>query len=334
MNSYTLYVGIDIAAATAAVHWQSPAQAHSQSLTIDQNPAAYQRLIQHLQCLAAPAQTLVVMEATGSYWLGLALYLQQADFAVSVINPVQARHFARMKLQHTKTDALDARLLCDYARMAHPDLWTPPPAVCHRLRQHLERREDVLHMRTQERNRLHALRHDPRADAVLLARLQAHIDQLSQEANWLQQQIETLLQQDGDWAAAAQRLLSIPGIGPITAAWLLVTTHAFARCQTPEQAAAFAGLVPHLQQSGRSLRGRSSICGGHPQLRKMLYMAAGAAIRFNPPLAAFFNRLVARGKRKQLARVAVARKLIHIAWACVVKNRTFDPFFGQQALAA
>jgi transposase len=330
---YKLYLGIDIAAASFAAHWQSTDKAQSGSGSYQQNEKDYQRLHKQLSLITSPAETLVVLEATGNYWLTLAFFLYERNYAVSVINPVRARRFAQMQLRHTKTDAVDAQLLCDFGQMVSPKLWTPPPSVCHQLRQYLERRDDYLHMRTQERNRLHAMKHDPRVDETLLAGLKAHIDYLTQEINWLKEQIDQALNQDSEWQEASQHLLSIPGIGAINAAWLLVTTHCFARCERPEEAASFAGLVPHKRESG-AWRGQASIKGGHPKLRRNLYMAAGAAIRFNPVLKAFFHKKVAEGKIKQVARVAVARKLVHYAWACVVKGRDFDPNYGQQSKAA
>lgn len=330
---YQLYIGIDIAADSFAAHWQNQDQSPMGSGTYKQNKAAYQSLHRQLSSLADPTECLVVLEATGNYWLSLALFLHEQGYALSVINPVRARRFAQMQLRHTKTDAVDARLLCDFAQMVSPELWIPPPDVCHQLRQYLERREDYLHMRTQERNRLHAMKQDPRADETLLVGLEAHIEYLTAQIKWLTQQIEQALKQDSEWQAASQHLLSIPGIGTINAAWLLVATHCFARCERPEEAASYAGLVPHKQESGNR-RGYASIKGGHPKLRQNLYMAAGAAIRFNPTLKAFFHKKVSEGKIKQVARVAVARKLVHYAWACVVKGRDFDVNYGQQAKAA
>ena len=330
---YKLFLGIDIAADTFAAHWKLDDQTQAGSGSFQQNEKAYRALHKQLLALAQPSKTLVVLEATGNYWLALALFLHELDYAVSVINPVRARRFAQMQLQHTKTDAVDAALLCDFAQMVSPELWTPPPIICHQLRQYLERRDDCLKMRTQERNRLHAMRHDPRADATLIAGLEAHIAYLTQQIQWLKAQIEQGLTQDSTWQKASQHILSIQGMGPITTAWLLVATHCFARCENPQQAASYAGLVPHKRESGRS-RSRASIKGGHPKLRQNLYMAAGAAIQFNPTLKAFFHKKVSEGKIKQVARIAVARKLVHYAWACVVKDCDFDPNFGQQANAA
>lgn len=326
MTPYLFFVGMDIAAKSVAVEWQCPTTEVVEQMTVDQTLRDFKRLTQRLCQLGLPEQTLVVMEATSTYWMALALHLYQAGFIVSVINPSQGRYFARMQLQQTKTDAVDAHMLGEFARMIQPEPWTPPPAICDQLQQRLAQRDDFLHMKTQERNRLHALRHNPNANPTIIRRFQRHIRYLDREIDTLTTEIVTLLHSDHDWQDATRRLLTITGIGIITTAWLLVATHNFARCNTPEEAASFAGLAPHAQDSGSSKRGKRSVGGGgHAALRKTLYMAAGVAARHNPPIQRFYDRLVQQGKLKKVARCAAARKLIHIAWAVVVKERDFDP---------
>jgi len=130
LPTYDLFVGVDIAAATAAVAWQRPAAPRSRVLTIAQTPAGCAALIAQLQDTdVAPARTLVVMEATGSYWITLATTLHQAGYAVSVINPAQAHAFAKALLKRAKTDAIDAQTLTQLAALLQPAPWTPPPAV-------------------------------------------------------------------------------------------------------------------------------------------------------------------------------------------------------------
>ncbi len=331
---YTLIVGADIAAKTVAIYWEQQTTGKISQLDIEQTEKDFRLLSRQLQRFASPQQTHIVMEATGTYWLRLAFFLHEQGFAVSVINPSQSRDFARTTLRRTKTDAIDAQLLCHFGKAIRPDLWTPPPAIYHQLHQNLSLRDDLLKTKIAYTNRLHALRQNPHAQAVVIQRIQALIDNLKAEIAELDQIIEDLLFADHDWACAAHRLLTIPGIGPITTAWLLTTTQAFERCQSPEQAAAFAGLVPHHRHSGTSAKGAGHISGGHDQLRSVLYMAAGVALQHNPIIKVFYQRLVTRGKIKQVARVAAARKLIHIAWAVVVKEHDFDPNFQFQAKVA
>jgi transposase len=317
---------VDIAAESAAVAWEDTRSGEGGAFSIEQTKAGYATLCRRLPAGHEPGETVVVMEATGTYWLGLAWYLQERGYQVSVLNPAQARHFARMQLQRTKTDAVDARLLVEFARLMDPPLWTPPPVLCEQLQQRLAYREDLLDIRGQERNRLHALQRNPHADPAVVARLKQHIAYLDAEIKTLETEIAALLEGDHAWADAARHLLSITGIGLLTAAWILVATHAFARCDTPDQAASFAGLAPHARDSGASCRGRRRVGhAGHAALRRALYMAAGSALRFNKPVSTFYQRLVQQGKPKMVARLAAARKLLHIAWAVVVHDCDFDP---------
>lgn len=326
---YLHYVGIDIAAATFAVAWVRERGWHH--ATFDQRRPDYGRLVHQLRQIAPPDQTLVVMEVTGTYWLALACCLHEAGFVVSVIHPTQAQLFARLEMQHAKTDRIDAQLLAEFARQRQPARWTPPPAIYEQLHQRLSQRDDLLGIKTQETNRLHALRQNPRAEPAVVDRLERHIAFLHAEIKALDREIKALLTGAHPWAVAAQRLLTIPGVGWIAAAWLLTATQCFAYCDTPEQAAAFAGLVPYRRDSGSSRRGFRPVGrGGHAPLRKTLYMASLSAARSNPSVKSLYDRLLARGKPNKVARVASARKLIHIAWAVVVKERDFDPSFAPQ----
>lgn len=325
----THYVGIDIACKTATVAWQETIQKQPTVIEIEQTLLGYHHLISTLQQVTRPQQIHVVMEATSTYWMELAYELYQADFMVSVVNPSQPKHFARSQLRRAKTDNIDALMLMDFARIMQPDIWTPPPSICETLRQHLVYRQQLIDTQGQLRSQLHAFKRNPLASTALLDRITARLHNLSLEIKELTQLIHDLLHHDHDWAQSVAYLMSIPGISTISTAWLLVATHAFQRCETPEQAASFAGLAPHPKDSGASKGYRSIGGGGHKALRNTLYMASAASARFNPTLKTFYEQLLARGKPKKVARCAVARKLIHIAWACVTKQRYFDPNYGQ-----
>ncbi len=135
---------------------------------------------------------------------------------------------------------------------------------------------------------------------------------------------------DGAWAASAALLSTIPGIGLVTTAWLLVSTLNFSLCATPEQAAAYAGLVPLQRESGTSVRGRAQLGhGGNSRLRTALYLASLSATRYNPSIKVFYERLRAAGKPMKVARCAAARKLLHVAWAVVTTGQPFDARHGQ-----
>jgi transposase len=323
-----LYVGADIAATTIHIEWLNLATQQREQMTVQQQPSHYRRLLNCLKRQCAPQQVQVVMEATGPYWFAFADYLHHAGVVVSVLNPAQAAHFARARLQRCKTDAADAHLLCEYGRRMHPPSWSPPPAICQQLQQRLSLRDDLVQIRSAERNRLHALQRHPHLDPCVRQRLRRHIAFLSRQIQALEQEIHILLTSDHAWSQHVKRLRAVKGFGLLTIAWLLTSTHAFARCPSPEAAAAFAGLAPHPRESGQWKGKRSVGGGGHAALRKTLYMAALSAARFHPRLCAFYQRLIERGKQPKVAYCAVARKLLHLAWTLVVKQRDFDPAWG------
>lgn len=330
LASYRLYVGVDIAAASATAVWLVEGQARA-PYSFAQSPQGHAALQHRLLAEGAPPeQVLVVMEATGSYWMRLATTLVQAGFAVSVINPAQAHHFAKALLKQAKTDAMDAHTLAQLARLLQPAPWNPPPAIYTELEQRLAQRDSLLTLRQQVANQLHALLQQP----VVIASVQARMEQLlatfdSQIAE-LSAELEATLRQDDAWTAACTRLRSIPGVGLITAVTLLVTTLAFTTCPTPEAAAAYAGLAPQPRLSGTSLRGPARLRStGNARLRTALYLATLSATQHNPAIRPFYERLRAAGKPSKVARCAAARKLLHIAWAVVIHDRDFD---AQQAI--
>jgi transposase len=185
-------------------------------------------------------------------------------------------------------------------------------------------RDALLDMRTQARNQQHALAQWPVVVAAVTDHFKRDPDRLGRAAGHADQEITTALSA-GAWAASATLLLSIPGMGIQATAWLLVTTFNFTLCDTPEALVAYAGLSPLQRESGTSIRGRPHVGrGGNARLRTVLYMAALSASRCNPPIQAFYTRLRERGKAGKVARCAVARKLIHLAWALVANGQRFD----------
>lgn len=328
---YRLHVGIDIAADTFTAAWLPPGGTPSVPFTGDQTPTGFATLQRHLQATGVPpAETLVVLEATGNYWVAFAVTLHEAGYRVAVVNPRQAHHFAKAQLRRAKTDALDARDLARLAAALQPPPWVPPPLVYHEARQRLVARDALLAMRTQARNQRHALLQWP----VVVAGVRQHLDELVADLDrriaGLEAEIAAVLKESA-WAESLACLTSAPGIGLVTAAWLLVGTLNFALCASPAALAAYVGLAPMPRESGRSVRGRPTIGhDGNRRLRTALYMATLSAARYNPAIKAFYDRLRAGGKPHKVARCAAARKLLHQAWALGTKQRRFDPHHEQQ----
>jgi transposase len=331
VQTYALFVGVDIAAQTATVATQRPGTKASRSFTIDQTPEGYTSLLHQLQVTGSiPDQVLVAMEATGSYWISLATRLVHEGFAVSVINPAQAHHFAKALLKRAKTDAIDAQTLAQLAMVLQPEPWTPPPPIYYALQQRLAQRDDLLTLRQQVRNQLHALVQHPDVVPEVRARMERVLATFKTQLVEVESEIAAALTQDSAWAAAAVRLQSIKGVGWVTAAWTLVTTLNFTSCDTVDSLTAYAGLAPMPRQSGSSIWHRPAIGHtGNSRLRTAFYMATLSAAQHNPIIKAFYTRLREAGKPEKVARCASARKLLHSAWAVVKKDQRFDPHYAQ-----
>lgn len=328
-EQYRLFVGIDISASQLSVACMGSHRRVEAAFSVTYTAAGMETLVERLRSQEAKADPiLVVLEATGNYWMSLALHLHRCGLAVSVINPAQGHYFAQALLQRGKSDPLDAKVLARLALTLQPEAWTPPPAVYEELRQRLVERDALLDMRQQVRNQRYALKHNPHVIASIGQRMDEHLRLLDTQIKQVEAEIQQAMTQDAAWAAAAQRLRSIPGVGLISAGWILVATVNFSQADTPEQVVAYAGLAPQPHQSGTSLQGRTTIGhGGHARLRTALYMAVISAIRCNPVIRAFYQRLLQRGKLKKVALCAAARKLLHLAWALVKHETTFDPHY-------
>ena len=157
-TAYRLFAGVDIAATTFAASWTSAGAAPERAVTFAQSPDGFSCFQDRLLTLGVPStEILVVIEATGSYWVALAVSLHGAGFAVAIINSAHAHNYILSLPRRAKTDALDARVLAQFASERQPPRWTPPEHVYHELRQRLLVRDGLVTMRTQARNQHHAL---------------------------------------------------------------------------------------------------------------------------------------------------------------------------------
>ena len=260
------------------------------------------------------------LEATGTYGDALATWLADAGHRVSVVNPAVIHAYARTRLTRSKTDQIDADLIADFTATQAPSPWTPPAPEIRQL-QALVRRLDALHgMHTQEANRLTA--------GVVVADVRASIDavlaSLDTQITHVQQLIRDHLDRHPGLRAQRDLLTTIPGIGETTAAVLIAEL--FDKPYTSaRQAAAFAGLVPRLVESG-TLRGRARLSKVGPgRLRKALYFPAVTALRCNPTIRGVCDRLRAAGKPPMVIIGAAMRKLIHLAYGVLKSQRAYQP---------
>ncbi len=260
------------------------------------------------------------MEATGVYGDALALFLADAGHVVSVINPAQIKAFAQAELVRNKTDAVDARLIARFGALHQPPAWTPPPRSVRDL-QALVRRLDALNdLHQQEANRLDVCEDTVRASIEsVLATLDIQIQEIRQK-------IQDHIDHDPDLRGKRDLLESIPGIATATSAQLLVYLGQEERFHKAKEFAAFAGLTPRRVESGSSVNLKSRLSKmGDSRLRKALYMPAVSAMRHNPVMRAFAQRMLANGKPKKVIVCAIMRKLIHLAFGVLRSGQAFNP---------
>jgi transposase len=285
--------------------------------TFDNNDAGHDALI---ATLAGQRVDLIVMEATGGLERNLACTLQAAGFALAVVNPRQARDFAKAMGYLAKTDRIDAKALAELAQVLsrHPErgrfITALPNPEQQALQALVARRRQLVAMYVAEHQRLlccHAA-----ARKSIEAIIEAIRAQLNEVESQLTQHIET------HHADLAARLSSVRGIGPATTACLIAEVPELGRLSRRE-ISALIGVAPLNRDSGQK-RGMRAIFGGRAQVRRALYMAALAAIRFNAVIKRFYARLVDAGKPKKVAIVACMRKLLTILNAMARTGSTWN----------
>jgi transposase len=267
-------------------------------------------LVGHLRPLSPQV---IVLEATGGLERVAVAALALAGLPVAVVNPRQVRDFAKASGRLAKTDALDAAALAHFAEALHPEPRPLPDAQGQALAALVERRRQVVGMLTAEKNRLQQALPPVRPKVV------AHIAWLEQALKELDTELDQTLRASPLWREREQLLRSVPGVGPTVSLTLLA--HLPERGSgSVKRVATLVGLAPLTRDSG-SWRGTRAIWGGRRQVRSALSMAALVGVRHNPVLRAFYERLLKRGKPKQVALTACMHKLLTILHA-VLRDRT------------
>ena len=304
--SQPVFVGIDVAKDTVEV---ACSDATTRSFT--NNEAGQAKLV---RWLARKRVALLVLEATGGYEQSCAVALAAAGVPVSVLNPRQARDFARAMSKLAKTDRIDAVVLCEFAAVLHARGHQPRALATPQQRELaavVARRRQLVTMLVSERQRLAVahVRAKPSIDAVieLLLKQLADIDDDLQR---------TLREHHAD---LSELLQSVKGVGPTTASTLIAELPELGLL-TRKQITSLVGLAPLNRDSG-TFRGQRHIFGGRASVRRVLYVAALVASRFNPAIRACYERLVAAGKPKKVALVACMRKLL-ITINAIARDKT------------
>jgi transposase len=304
-----VFVGIDVSKARLDV-----AADGLPPFAAENTPEGVAGLVARLRPLR-PA--LVVLEATGKLEAAAVAALAAAGLPVAVINPRQARDFAKAVGKLAKTDAIDAAVLAHFARAIRPKVRPLPDEAARELDVLLDRRRQLIGMRTMERNRLATASGRVRRD------LEAHLKWLDQHIARVDKELDERVRSSPAWKEKDDLLRGVPGIGPVVSRTLLAGLPELGTL-TNKQAAALVGLAPMADDSG-GRRGTRRVVGGRGLVRAVLYMAAQAARRHNPILKVFADRLAAAGKKPKVILVAVARKLVVIANAILRSKTPWNP---------
>lgn len=318
----TVTVGVDISAAKVDVVIRQ-ANDNGPAKTYEQTPAGLRSLTRQL---VKTAPDLVVMEATGVYYIDLALTLCDAGLPVSVINPKSFHHFAELKLKGTKTDPVDAALLAEYGQIMRPQRWTAPSQGCRQLRglgRHINR---LVGDRARAKNRLHDLQATRTTPKTLIRDEKLGIRQLDKRIERLRQDADALLANLPDLQAVRQRFCAATGLGEASTLAIVAELSVLPDTLKAKQVSRHAGLDVRQRQSGSSINSPGRISrAGNTYLRTALFYPALSAVRHDPTTKAYYDKLMARGKKKKQALVAVMRKYLTGLWACYQSGETFDP---------
>jgi transposase len=313
-----IYIGIDIAKLTFDACLIRP-QGKPQKKSFPNTSEGFAKLMRWVTHLAADATSHFCMEATGSYYEALAIFLTEADQRVSVINPHRTHHAAKASGAGNKTDPAEAQLLAEYCRKENPPLWRRATPEVRTLVAMLRRLQALKEHLVQEQNRLG----DPSVfgQPLVIASLEKSIAFMEAEKATLLKQIKEQIKKHPDLKLDFQLLTSIPGIGQLTAAWILAELPDVRLIPSAQSAAAYSGLAPSEYRSGKSVHRETHLSKrGNVHLRRALYWPAITASRHNPAVKSLYDRLLARGKCRMAAIGAAMRKLLMIAYG-VLKNR-------------
>jgi transposase len=302
-------VGIDVGAHELAV---AVAEGDGgQQRTVPNTATGHRELLGWL--LQRGKRLRVCLEASGNYWLDLALALSgRPEVEVCVVNPRRARRFAESLGERDKTDGVDARVLAEYGRRMQPAPWQPPSRSALQLRAIARAVAALTQIRVQQQNRLHALQAAQALPALVRRELERQLCDLERRVRRLRQAGRKLIAGDAELERCHGHLLSVPGIGEVSALSILAELATLPGSLDARQWVAYSGLDPRRYESGSSVARPPRISrSGNPRLRAALYMPALVAAQHDPHLRRFYQRHIAAGKEPLAALTAVMRKLLH-----------------------
>jgi transposase len=312
MQTQTNYVGIDISKSFFDVFITGR---HYQFSNDQEGFKALSKLL--------TADNQVVMEASGPYYLELACYLHAAGVRVSVMNPLVIRRYSQMRMARAKTDKKDARLIAEYGTTMNPPQWVPPQKHLVALQQLQATVAGLTRQRTSLSNQLQSFISSGLLETGLKQTIQKELVHLDRLTIKLSEQMEQIV--EAHYKQLLTNLTSVPGIGKKTAMLLIIISSGFERFDDYRKLSSYIGICPRIFESGSSIKGKTRICKmGMSGIRALLYICSWSAKRYNKACRELYERLIAKGKAKKLALMAVANKLLRQAFAVAKKQSKYQ----------
>ena len=298
-----IYVGIDVSkrALDVCILREDDRQEGGDSFVVSNDQEGVQEMLSRLE---GASVELAVMEATGRYERLAATMLAASSISVAIVNPRQARDFAKAIGQLAKTDKIDAFVLARFARAVEPRVSVIPEEEAVALQGILARRRQLIEMLVSENNRLKM------ASKPLAKRIRAHVQWLEKEIERIDGDLDRAIEENAAFKANEALLRSVPGVGRVLSRTLLAELPELGEI-THRRLCALVGVAPFNRDSGQR-SGKREAWGGRAPVRAVLYMSALVATRHNPAIKEFYERLLSTGKPKKVALVACMRKLLTI----------------------
>ena len=264
-----------------------------------------------------------MMEATGYYHYQLAYFLLESGIKLSVENPLSVKRFIQMKLSKIKTDKSDSKLICKYAKQVELKLWEGNSKHQTECLQMTRLLSVYTKQSTMLKNKLHGEAVLGNPSKVVVSSLKRSLKHVKKELKTLEDKLLEMVKENHQ--DVLTRLKTIPGIGNKTAVMLVVLTDGFDRFTNGSELCSYAGLTPVIRKSGSSVNGRSRISKiGNQKLRNLLFMCSFNACKYNKACRDIYERIVAKGKSKKLALIAVCNKLLKQAFAIAKSGLIYD----------
>jgi len=264
-----------------------------------------------------------VMEATGYYHYRLAYFLEENSVRVSVVNPLSIKRFIQMKLSKVKTDKSDSKMICLYAEKEDLKLWkghSKKQQICLQITRLLS---VYIKQTTMLKNKIKGEQVLGTPSKVVFRSLNRSLKNLQKEMKKIEDELIRLIKEN--YQDLLTRLETIPGIGRKTSLLLIILTDGFERFDSASELCSYAGLTPIIKQSGTSVHGRARISKiGNRKLRNLLFMCSFNACKHNKACKSIYDRIVAKGKSKKLALMAVCNKLLKQSFAIAKSGLIYD----------